>query len=44
MTQMGGSVFEIRDVVYGFIQLDEQEWDIINHPVTRDSEELNSFL
>lgn len=33
MTQMGGSVFEIRDVVYGFIQLDEQEWDIINHPV-----------
>ena len=25
--------FEIRDVVYGFVQLDTQEWAIINHPV-----------
>ena len=26
-------IYEIRDVVYGFIQLDQQEWEIINHPV-----------
>lgn len=30
---MYGNPYEIRDVVYGFIQLDQQEWDIINHPV-----------
>lgn len=30
---MSGSVFEIRDAVYGFVHLDEQERDIINHPV-----------
>jgi len=30
---MADHIYEIRDVVYGFIQLDEQEWDIINHPV-----------
>lgn len=30
---MSGSVFEIRDAVYGLVHLDEQEWDIINHPV-----------
>lgn len=28
-----GKPYEIRDVVYGFIQLDQQEWDIINSPV-----------
>lgn len=26
-------VYEIRDIVYGFVQLDDQEWEIINHPV-----------
>lgn len=30
---MADHIYEIRDAVYGFIQLDEQEWDIINHPV-----------
>ena len=25
--------YEIRDVVYGFVSLDQQEWDIINHTV-----------
>lgn len=30
---MKNHIYEIRDVVYGFIQLDEQEWEIINHPV-----------
>lgn len=30
---MNGKLYEIRDVVYGFIQLDQQEWDIINHRV-----------
>ena len=30
---MAKNLYEIRDVVYGFIQLDQQEWDIVNHPV-----------
>ncbi len=30
---MTGLIHEIRDVVYGFVQLDEQEWEIINNPV-----------
>lgn len=30
---MDEHINEIRDVVYGFIQLDNQEWEIINHPV-----------
>ena len=30
---MHGNPYEIRDIVYGFIQLDQQEWDIINDPV-----------
>lgn len=30
---MEDQIYEIRDAVYGFIQLDEQEWEIINHPV-----------
>ena len=30
---MHGKPYEIRDIVYGFIQLDQQEWDIINHSV-----------
>lgn len=30
---MGGRIYEIRDAVYGFVQLDEQEWEAINHPV-----------
>lgn len=30
---MHGNPHEIRDIVYGFIQLDQQEWDIINDPV-----------
>lgn len=30
---MDEHIHEIRDVVYGFIQLDNQEWEIINHPV-----------
>lgn len=29
---MNEQIFEIRDVVYGFIELDEQERDIINQP------------
>lgn len=30
---MEDRLYEIRDMVYGFIQLDDQEWEIINHPV-----------
>ena len=30
---MAEKYYEIRDVVYGFVRVDEQEWDIINHPV-----------
>ena len=30
---MNEPIYEIRDVVYGFVQLDNQEWEIINHPV-----------
>lgn len=30
---MNDPLYEIRDVVYGFVQLDNQEWEIINHPV-----------
>lgn len=30
---MSKNIYEIRDVVYGFVQLDEQEWEIINNPV-----------
>ena len=30
---MNEHIYEIRDVVYGFVQLDNQEWEIINHPV-----------
>lgn len=30
---MDSKYYEIRDVVYGFVQLDNQEWEIINHPV-----------
>lgn len=29
---MGGKLYEIRDAVHGFVQLDDQEWEIINHP------------
>ena len=30
---MASKLYEVRDAVYGFVQLDEQEWEIINHPV-----------
>ena len=30
---MEDRLYEIRDIVYGFIQFDDQEWEIINHPV-----------
>ncbi len=30
---MAGKYYEIRDVVYGFVRLDQQEWDIVNHSV-----------
>ena len=30
---MAGNFYEIRDVVYGFVRLDQQEWDIVNHSV-----------
>ncbi len=30
---MSEKIYEIRDVIYGFIQFDEQEKDIINHPI-----------
>lgn len=30
---MEDRLYEIRDNVYGFVQLDDQEWEIINHPV-----------
>lgn len=30
---MGSHIYEIRDIVYGFIRLDEQEWEIINSPI-----------
>lgn len=29
---MVSELYEIRDAVYGFVLLDEQEWEIINHP------------
>ena len=30
---MENRLYEIRDAVYDFVQLDDQEWEIINHPV-----------
>lgn len=30
---MANGYYEIRDVVYGFVRLDQQEWDIVNHEV-----------
>lgn len=30
---MDEKIYKIRDVVYGFVELDSQEWEIINHPV-----------
>ena len=29
---MSSKLYEIRDAVHGFALLDEQEWEIINHP------------